>query len=154
MSVRNPDCPTGCNSILPQASSDLCNPTIVFGEIEKIYIAAGDVDPFTDWTDVTEWEARLSDIDVVDQNKIRTLVVIGDHAAAQSDEITISLGRKVHTPATYTINFDIDDISDLNYEFSRTTSCNTQYRIWFANKQRMFGGNDGILASVSIRPVI
>ena len=154
MSIVNPLCPTGCNSILPQAASDLCDPKVLFGEIEKIYISSGDSAAFSDWTDIDEWTARIDNSDTVDINKIREFHVVADLPQATADELTISLGRKVFTPATHTINFDIDDISAENYEFGRTTSCNVLFRVWFATKSKLFGGNDGILANVNIRPVI
>lgn len=154
MSIVNPDCPTGCNSILPQASSDLCDPKVLFGEIEKIYISSGDSSAFSDWTDIDEWTARINNSDTTSIDSIREFHVIADLPQATADELTISLGRKVFTPATHTINFDIDDISAENYEFGRTTSCNVLFRVWFGTKSKLFGGNDGILANVNIRPVI
>lgn len=154
MSVNNPTCPIGCNSILPIVDFDICDPKIYFGEIEDIYVAAGDASAFIDWTNANEWAIRLSDSDINDIDAIRQLHVIADIPVASADETIISLGRKVFSPATHNIAIDIDDISDLNYEFARATSCNTLYRVWFATKNYMFGGNEGILANINLRPVI
>lgn len=154
MSVNNPVCPTGCSSILPIVDFDICNPKLYFGEIETIYIASGDADPFTDWTDAAEWAARISNTDIVNTNAIREFDVIADAPAAQSEQITISYGRTVNSPATFSINVDIDDNTQENYDFGRVTSCMTYFRVWFATKSMMFGGNDGILATISLRPVI
>lgn len=154
MSEIVPTCPDGCSSILPIVDFDICSPEVYFGEIEKIYLSSGDADPFTDWTDLAEWVARVDATDVADKDKIREFHVMADLPAATADEIALSLGRKVYSPATHTINVDIDDISDDNYEFARTTSCNVQFRVWFATESHMYGGNDGILANVNFRPVI
>lgn len=154
MSEIVPTCPTGCSSLLPIVSFDDCAPKISFGEIHTIYLASGEADPFTDWTDLAEWTARISNTDVADENKIRQLTVMADLPAATADEIIISKGRKIYSPATHVINVDIDDLSAENYEFARTTSCNVSMRMWFANDSYMYGGNDGQLVNVNLRPVI
>ena len=154
MSIINPTCPTGCSDFLPVVDFDLCDPKVSFGEIEQIMVASGAAAPFTDWEDLSEWTARISETDVADIDTIRQMYVIADLPAATADEIIISKGRKVYSPATHVINVDIDDLSDENYEFARATSCNTQMRVWFFTKSHMYGGNDGILANVNLRPVI
>ena len=154
MSITNPVCPTGCATILPVVSFDVCDPNISVGEIEKIYRAAGDADAFFDWEDLNEWTSRVDNDDIADKDKIREFHVMADLPAASADEIIVSLGRKVYSPASWTINVDIDDVSDENYEFARATSCNTQYKLWFATPDHMYGTPDGILANVNLRPVI
>lgn len=152
MSTINPTCPTGCSSILPTVSFDLCNPNISFGEIERVFIAMADATPFTDWTNLSEWTAALAL--TVEPDALREFYVVADLPAAAADEIIISLGRKIYSPATHTINVDIDDLSAENYEFARTTSCNLQFRVWFMTPSYMYGGNDGVLAVLNLRPVI
>lgn len=153
MSLVVPVCGTSCESTVPVVDFDLCSPKIFFGEIEHIYIAAGDAAPFTDFEDLAEWTARVSETSV-DPDAIRDFFVVADLPAASADEIIISLGRKVYSPATHTINVDIDEVSDENYEFGRTTSCNQRYKVWFSTESHLFGGNDGIDATVNLRPVI
>lgn len=154
MSVNiNPVCPSGCSTLVPSVDFDLCSPSISFGEIEHVYIASGDAAPFTSFEDLAEWTPRLSE-DSVDPEAIRDFHVMADLPAASADEIILSLGRKIYSPASHIINVDVDDISDLNYEFGRTTSCNSQYRVWFATESHIYGGNEGILANVNLRPVI
>jgi len=133
---------------------DLCDPQVSFGEIEIIMLAAGDAANFTDWTDLAEWTARIDNADVADPDKIRQMYVVADLPAATADEIIISKGRKVYSPATHVINVEIDDLSDENYEFARTSSCNVTFKVWFFTKSHMYGGNDGVLANVTLRPVI
>jgi len=153
MSILNPTCPTGCSAIPPTVDFDLCTPKIFFGEIEHIYIASGDAAPLSDVESVSAWTARLSDT-AVDADTIRDFHVMADLPAAAADEILLSLGRKAYSPATHTINIDVDDLSDANYEFARNTSCNVSYRIWFSTESHIYGGNDGILANINLRPVI
>lgn len=153
MSILNPTCPQGCSTVLPSVDFDLCDPAIFFGEITHLYVAAGDAAPFTDVEDLAEWTARVSETSV-DPDAIRDFHVMADLPAATADEIIISLNRKVYSPATHIINIDIDETSDLNYEFARMTSCNTQYRLWFGTADHIYGGQNGILSSLNLRPVI
>lgn len=153
MSLITPTCPDGCDFQLPVLSFDICTPSVAFGEITHLYIAAGDAAGFTDVTDLAEWTARLSD-DSVDADAIRTLHVIADLPAASAEEIVISLGRKVYSPADHVINVEIDDVSDSTYEFARATSCNTGYKVWFATPEYIFGGTEGIDAMLNLRPQI
>jgi hypothetical protein len=142
-------CPTGCDSILPKVDFNYCDPDVKFGEIEKVYIAAKYADPFTDWNNAAEWLLKI-DNTLADLDKIRALDVIADMAEPESEETVISLGRTVNSPKTFTLNVEIDDVSDDNYEFMRTTECNTKFKCWFATKEVMFGGNNGMECSVKL----
>jgi len=153
MSIVNPVCPVGCGSMLPEVSFDNCNPRVSFGEIEAIFLGVATAEPFTDWTQLSQWTEALA-LAVSDTDAIRQFDVSADLPVAAADEIVISKNRKVYSPAVHTINVDIDDLSQLNYDFARTTSCNLQFRVWFATPTWMYGGNDGILAMVNLRPVI
>ena len=149
----NPTCPEGCESTLPDTSFNLCSPEVSFGEITDIFIGNADADPFTDWESLAQWTAALAR-DHAAANAIRQFMVSADLPAAVADEVVISKGRKVYSPATHTINVDVDDLSIENYEFARTTSCNLQMRIWFMTPEHQYGGPEGILAMVNLRPVI
>ena len=153
MSVNNPICPQGCSSILPEVSFDECVPSVSFGEIEHIYVASGDADPFIDWTQLIEWVSRLSD-SAIDPDAIRKLDVSADLPASTKNTIDISLARKISAPGSWVINVDIDDITDQTYDFMRVTECNVQFRFWFATGEKLFGGNDGILGMFNLSPVI
>ena len=143
-----PTCPTNCNSLLPSDHYDFCKPTLNFGEIEMIYLAPGNAECFTDWALPTEWLARISDT-AVGINYIRRFAVIGDQPAASNEEIPISLGRKVFTPKTFTLNLDIDDTDDLNYAFFRTLECNEVVKLWYKAGNELFGGNCGLDVSIN-----
>ena len=149
----NPTCPTTCSTVPPAAEFDFCNPDVFFGEIEKIYWTAKDASDLADWTSAAVWAARISN-DGVDTDVIRELHVSADLPTPERDKVEISVRRTVSTPATWTINLDIDDLSDENYEMIRTTACNTQVKIWFATRDHIYGGNSGIVVDMSIDPVI
>lgn len=153
MSLNLPVCPQGCAFQLPELDQDLCTPNVSFGEITHLYIAAGDAASFTDIEDLAEWTARLNDTSA-DPDAIRTMFVIADLPAATSEEIAISVNRKVYSPADHVINVDVDDISESMYNFGRATSCNVGYKIWFGTPDYIFGGNEGIDAMLNLRPVI
>jgi len=155
MSTISPICPTGCSSILPETSFDLCNPNVSWGEIQRVFVGMADANPFGsgEWTDHTLWETALA-LAATETNAIRQLYVSGDLPNATSDETVISLGRKIYSPASHTINIDIDDLSAENYEFMRTLGCNLQFRVWFFTQDYMYGGQDGLLAMFNLRPVI
>ncbi len=70
--------------------------------------------------------------------------MIGDLPPAETDEIEISLGRKIQTPATFTVNYEIDDVTQDNYDFMRWLECNTVFKIWYSANEVIFGGNEGI----------
>ena len=148
MSITLPTCPDGCTGGVPAVDFDWCVPKIHYGEILKIYIMAASGDPFVDWTDLAEWTPRLDDTTTPSANFIRTLTVSADLPVPEQTEITISGNRKVYSPKDFVINVDIDDVTDLNYEFMRTMECGVTVRIWYATEDLIFGGNDGIEAYV------
>ena len=110
MSSINPVCPTGCASILPDVSFDLCNPNVSWGEIQRIFVGMADATPFAGgaWTDLSLWTAALA-LATNQTDAIRQLYVSADLPAATADETVISLGRKIYSPATHVINVDVYD---------------------------------------------
>ena len=140
---------------LPAVDSNLCNPVINFGQIERLYLGnAGN--PFTDWEDLTEWTARIDNADIVDATAIRELIVIGDKPAPETTELIISAGRKVQTEKKHTLNFRIDETNDLNYAFIQYLEANPgqSYAVWYASGTNLYGGNTGILATITLNDVI
>ena len=151
MSVNNPTCPTDCTSFLADVDFDYCNPDVQFGEIDHLYIMSQAGDNLADWTSLSVWTARMALLPSSDTNAIVDLSVIGDYPMAETEEITISLGRKIQTPATHTINFEIDDVSDDNYELMRWLECNFLIKFWFAANEVLFGGHTGIEATLKAK---
>ena len=154
MSTNNvPSCPTGCNSNLPENTYDFCVQHIVTGEVEEVFLARGDAECFTDWTLPGEWAARISE-DSLDPNAIRRFRGIGDFPAGANETIDISLCQKYYTEKTFTLNFDVEDVSDENYAFMRSLECNQVVKGWFAAGGKLFGGNCGLDVSVGANYVI
>ena len=144
MSVNNPTCPTGCDSYLIDVDFNYCDPDIQFGEIDHIYVMAQTGSNLNNWENLAEWNTRKALDPTADTDAIIDLHVSGDLPVAENEEIEITLARKIYTPSTFTINFDIDDVSDDNYEFMRWLECNTVFKIWFSANEVLFGGNTGI----------
>jgi len=138
-----PTCPTDCSTLLPDVAFDACNPKIYFGEIHKVYLAAVGAADFTDVEDLAEWTARLAET-AGDIDSIREFTVMADSPAPDQTVVELSNKRKARTPSTFTLNIDVDELSDENYEFMRTTHCNQQYKLWYATDDHMYGGNTGM----------
>ena len=154
MSVYDPTCPTGCASDVPALDFDFCDPAVSFGEIERIFVAPYDTTPFTDVESLAEWTARLDNTTLADPDLIRYMDVSADLPKGEREKIQISRSREISTPAKFTINVTVDDLSDLNYEFMRTTYCNTLQRFWFLAGNYIYGGNEGIPAIMELDLVI
>ena len=52
---------------------------------------------------------------------------------------------------SFVINFDIDDVSDDNYELMRFLECNVVVKMWFSANEVLFGGTEGIEATVQAK---
>ncbi len=139
-----PTCPTTCAGAKPAQSFNECTPELHYGEISKIYYCEADGTAFTNVDQLGEWTTRL-DQSSNTADKIRTLVVIGEMLEAEQTEIPISGGRTSYSPKTFTINAEIDETNDTNYEAMLTFECNLKYKIWPETSDGMlYGGNAGI----------
>jgi hypothetical protein len=150
MSVNNcPVCPSGCSAILPDLDFNFCSPENAFGEITHIFVAAYDASCFSDEALLGEWLGRL-DNSGGDIESIRYMHVKATKPVGSFDTIETSLGRKVKSPGSYTLNIEIDDVSPLNHEFMRLTQCNTTFKIWYAAGGFLWGGHCGIDAILNL----
>lgn len=137
-------CPSGCESALPVVKFDKCNPIVLLSEIQTIYVAKNTASAFLDVEDPTEWAERLS-MTAVDADAIRPLTVIADKPAGTPVIKELSNGRKKTVGIDQTLNVEIDDVSDENYEFMRVSQCGGDYKMWYKTKGgKMYGGNEGI----------
>lgn len=151
-----PVCPTGCQTALnnlPTFSFCEGEPEVNAGEIETIYMAVRG-QGFTDWTSATEWTTRLAAASGA-VTKIIALTVLGDKPKPTATTKDISGGRKIKTDADHIVNFDIDETNALNHEAIRTLECGGNFTFWYATSGGlMFGGNDGIDASIEAGMII
>lgn len=153
--MATPTCAANCDVNLPVVSFDDCNPEILFSEIRRVFIAKKNADPFTDWTDATEWETRLSQDSITGDDYIRPLTVIADKPAAAAVSKDISNGRKKIIGKDHTINVTIDDVTDENYEFMRALECGGKFRFWYETSGgKMYGGNEGFTAEFNLDDIL
>ena len=146
--MANPLCATDCDQPLAAVEFDDCAPEINLSEIKRMFVAKGNAAAFLNWAQAAEWTDRLSQSGV-EVDAIRELTVIGDMPAGSGISKDISNGRKYIVGKDRTINFTIDDVSNQNYEFARSTECGGKYRVWIETMGgKMYGGNRGIKASV------
>ena len=104
-------------------------------------------EPFTDWSDVAEWMARLSP-DSDSDNAIRELWVIADKPLPNNTVKEISMQRKVIVLKEHALNITVDEVSQTNHDFI-TEIDGKFYKIWYETQGGlMFGGNTGIVAQV------
>lgn len=148
-----PDCPTSCESALQPVSFNTCSPTFHWGEIAKVYVAPADLSlTGFDVTDLADWTALLGD---TGDDKIRTLIGMGEMAEPEITEVETSGDRKAYGYRQYTISFTIDETNDTNYSWMAMTGCNTNYLFWFETADGvLYGGNDGIEGTAVFHQVI
>lgn len=141
---------------LPAVKADFCAPDLNFGQIDKIYLG-NEGQPLTDWTDLTEWNNRLDNEDVTaDNDKIRMLHVIGDKPLPERNSVDFSQGRKAYTTPTHTVNIKVDETHDDNYAFVQWLDANVgqTIKVWYQAGKYLYGGNEGISATVVLGDVI
>lgn len=139
---------------LPVVGADFCAPVTNFGGITKIYLA-NIGNPLTNVEDLTEWNSRLSNTGTTG-TEIRTLHVVASKPAPEKSEIEFSLGRKLYTPKSHTIPVKIDEVNDENYELIKWLEDNVGQSIlmWHNGGKYMYGGNGGIVATLTLDNII
>jgi len=148
--LQLPICPTDCAGALEAVSFNECAPEIHYGEISKVYVARADAADFVAVDVITEWTARLDDSGA-DADDIRTLIGIGELPVPEKTELTISGDRIIYPPKKFTLNFEVDETNDTNYEFLLNTECNLKFKFWYETSDGMlYGGNTGIEAIISM----
>lgn len=148
-----PPCPTSCDSALQPVSFSTCSPEYHWGEISKVYIAPADLDlTGFDASDLADWTPKLAD---TGDDKIRTLIGIGEMAEPEISEVTTSGDRKAYSSRQYTVAFTIDETNDTNYSWMVMTGCNTNYLFWFETSDGLlYGGNDGLEGTAIFHQII
>jgi hypothetical protein len=131
-------CPTGCSSAKLEPLFDDCTPSLKFGEIQEIAVAANDFAGFTDITNLTEWDSHIAAGD------IEILTVKGTMGEPDREEYEGPKGRTFNGQPTFEVPFEIWDITDENWEMMRQTYCNTQHKVWLLTKDYCMGGIEGL----------
>ena len=136
--------PNGCESDLPVVNFNECNPTIVLSEIQTIFLAKNHASEFDDIESPMEWAKRLS-MTTTDKDAIRPITVIADKPAGSPVVKELSNGRKKTVRLDQTLNVEIDDITNENYNFMRVLQRGGQYKMWYKTAGgKIYGGNEGI----------
>lgn len=152
-----PTCPAGCATaldVLPTFAFSDCAPVVNAAEIRRIFLGLPN-QPFTDWTDGTEWATRLDPANAT-AKKIVAMTVLGDKPKPSGAPKEISGGRKITLDRDHTLNATVDETSDENHEAFRKMECgNVRYAMWYETSGgKMFGGPAGILVNIDPGMVI
>ncbi len=147
-------CPDNCEAqVLPEVLFDDCAPELNRSEIEWIILGKANTAPFKDLEDLAEWNTRIKLVNS-HVNSLRILRVVGDKPAAEDQTAVISGQRTVVSSANHTVNFDVDETNKVNYEFIRTTACNSSSKVWYVTVDGlMYGGICGLKAQIKMRLV-
>lgn len=150
-------CPEGCDSALPVVSYSKCNPKWKKSEITAIAMGKADTAAFNDFGSAAEWAARASQTNT-GANAIRLHTVRGNKPASTKTTIVLTGNRTITTNRHHVINFLVDEVTDENFDFFRTTQCGggIQMRIWYVNNDGddLHGGNPGVLATVFAEEIL
>lgn len=146
-SVGTPVC---TDETLPSTDFDFCDPEVKSSEIQRIFVRKVSSTNFADWTQAEEWNERVSETST-DADAIRALTVIGDKPLPTTTSITISGGRKFNTVKEHIINFEIDEVTATNHEFTQAIGNGKRYKVNYETAGGlMFGGNNGIVAEMTL----
>lgn len=147
-----PPCPTDCSGSLQSVSFNECAPETHWGEISKLYVGPADLAAFLDVSALAEWTAKLAD---TGDDKIRTLIVIGEQPEPEQTEVSISGDRVVVGYKKFIINAEIDETNETNYNFLAMSECGGKYLMWYETSDGiLYGGNEGIEVSLKMNQII
>ena len=147
-----PPCPTDCSGSVQAVSFNECAPERHWGEISKVYVGPSDLADFADVTSLAEWTGKLAD---TGDDKIRTLICIGEQPEPEQTEIFTSGNRYAYSPKKFLINFEIDETNDANYTFLSMSECGGKFKIWYETSDGiLYGGSAGIEATLKMNQVI
>ena len=149
----DPTCDLDPSSELPAVENNLYDPEVDLSEIDNLYVT-NIGNPLTDVTDLAEWTARLSNVASGSASDIRSFPCIGEFPAPDTPVIKISKNRQVNGETPFTVNADIDEMSQKNYDYSRSTYCGKKVLIWYSSGKYMYGGNSGIEAYLIMKPSV
>lgn len=159
-------CPSDCAvTNLPVINFQDCNPQILSSELQELILGRSDAISFTDASAATEWNDRISSNNTPPgsstaavKDLLRRLKIIGDIPAPTETTRAISGGRTAVTGKVYTMNIEIDDMSNENWQFCQTVQCSKaglKVKAWPITKSGHFlGGNTGISATLKINHLL
>lgn len=169
-----PACEAACSDNTLLSVSDVCfsNAVIEESEIIGIYLsepaALNPLEPknkITGWvatglpanpavnkTAITTWIGTVNNSSA---GGLRFLEGIGDKPEPTTTEVTGARGITARIGKKHVLNFDSLTIDNLNYEFFRKLDkCGGRVFLWYATKNYLYGGINGIEAVVTKAPHI
>jgi hypothetical protein len=156
--ISLPDCPTDCTGILESVSFSECAPEVHFGEIAKLYLWVDSATPpfasQADYDSAAHWATHLNP-DGVAVDDIREFIVIGEQPEPEQTETPISGDRTVTGYKKFTLNLEIDETNETNYNFLLASECNGQYKANYETADGiLYGGYLGLDVSIKMNQVI
>lgn len=99
-----------------------------------------------DWTSAGAWANVMSN---TDDDKIRSINVIGDMPKPEKTTNTISKGRQKSSNKKFRINADLDEFNTTNYTAMRKLECGfTGFFWWITKGGLLYGGTKGAKATI------
>lgn len=153
-----PDCPTDCTGVLESVSFNDCAPEVHFGEIAKLYLWVDSATPpfasQAEFDNPAHWATHLNQAGVAIDD-IREFTVIGEMPEPEQTETPISGDRTVIGYKKFTLNLEIDETNETNYNFLLASECNGKYKAVFETADGiMYGGYLGLDVSIKMNQVI
>jgi len=153
-----PDCPDDCTGVLESVLFSECAPETHLGEIAKLYLWVDSATPpfasQAEYDLAATWATHLSE-DGVAIDDIREFIVIGEQPEPEQTETPISGGRIVVGYKKFTLNLEIDETNETNYNFLLASECNGKYKCNYETADGLlYGGYLGLDVSVKMNQVI
>lgn len=153
-----PDCPDDCTGVLESVLFSECAPEVHFGEIAKLYLWVDSATPpfasQAEYDSAAHWATHLSE-DGVAIDDIREFIVIGEQPEPEQTETPISGDRTVVGYKKFTLNLEIDETNETNYNFLLASECNGKYKCNYETADGiLYGGYLGLDVSVKMNQVI
>jgi len=144
--------------VLESVSFNDCAPEVHFGEIAKLYLWVDSATPpfasQANFDSPSHWATHLNQSGVA-VDDIREFTVIGEMPEPEQTETPISGDRTVIGYKKFTLNLEIDETNEINYNFLLASECNGKYKAVFETADGiMYGGYLGLDVSVKMNQVI
>ena len=157
-----PDCNTDCTGALEAVLFSECAPEVHYGEISKLYLWVDTgTPPFPTqalYANFTHWLSHFYTYAVgvpPTNDQILAFTVIGEQPEPEQTETVISGDRTVVGFKKFTLNLEIDETNEPNYNFVLASECNGKYKANYETADGLlYGGIDGIDVSVKMNQVI
>lgn len=149
-------CPANCASAdLPIVLFNECTDAVISeeSEITDIYLSPeDDANPGQPKYKPATWTSAAAYVTATVNGGagLKHLTVIGDKPLPEVTSRVISKGRVIPGLANHTLNFDIDDTTDANYNLMRRGQCGGRWVMWYKTKGGyVYGGANGFSANVA-----